>query len=626
MFSPVYQDDRILVNNVAYPVQDVKLHRDCYLNGNVVGTAIAKSITFSVEGDPIGNNSFQYHAGAGDDASGLTYSNIGTFHVTDRAYDNTTGISSITAMDDMLKFAVPYQSALDYASGEITVMDVLEEACTACGVALKPGQTLANGDFVVDSNQFTSGEYYTQVIQAIAGISGTFAQIIGDELVFALSIGTQKTISIYDYASVEIKRETRPINTVIIRNSQIEGENVTKTDGSTEQIQLVVSDNPFAYTQEKREALIDALYDQVYGYGYTAFELVGCADPALPCGTPVKVELMDGSYATSYILRADYVSPNGVTSATSAPSVIDSDVQYQFYPTVAELIRHTEIIVNKATGEITSLAKTIDSVSDTSQAALDTAQTNSTLITQLAEGITAAVSVSGGANLILGTAGRTGLEDWTLSEDGYAVGGNSNETTSGGYIQVGNGVQGTSVLSQTIRLVSGKTYAYYFKYRTNTTSGSEFGVSLAGLQVPLTASEAWQEAKGVFQAQNTDADVILSATACRLYVADLILIEGAGVSVWQQAPNEIVTSNTVIDNRGITLTREEEAYKAHLDNTQWEILNKDTGKRIVYADKDSSQLANTTIMDQLSVRRSASAAHALRILPVSDGAMFVIND
>ena len=109
MFSPVYQDDRIVVNTVAYPVQDVKLHRDCYLNGNVVGTAIAKSITFSVEGDPIGNNPFQYHAGAGDDASGLTYSNIGTFHVTDRAYDNTTGISSITAMDDMLKFAVPYQ-------------------------------------------------------------------------------------------------------------------------------------------------------------------------------------------------------------------------------------------------------------------------------------------------------------------------------------------------------------------------------------------------------------------------------------------------------------------------------------------------------------------------------------
>ena len=87
-----------------------------------------------------------------------------------------------------------------------------------------------------------------------------------------------------------------------------------------------------------------------------------------------------------------------------------------------------------------------------------------------------------------------------------------------------------------------------------------------------------------------------------------------------------MTANTVIDDRGITLTREEEAYKAHLDNTQWEILNKDTRKRIVYADKDSSQLANTTIMDQLSVRRSTSAAHALRILPVSDGAMFVIND
>ena len=106
----------------------------------------------------------------------------------------------------------------------------------------------------------------------------------------------------------------------------------------------------------------------------------------------------------------------------------------------------------------------------------------------------------------------------------------------------------------------------------------------------------------------------------------MILIEGNGVSVWQQAPNEVITASTVIDARGITLTEEGEAYKAHLDNTQWEILNQDLGKRIVYADKDSSQFANTTIVDQLSVQRSEDASHALRIIPVSNGAMFVIND
>lgn len=620
MFSPDYQYDYIDIGGVEYPIYNVQLHRDSYVNGNVVGSAIAKSISFSIEGDPIGSSSFEYHACFGDPDTDY---NVGTFHVVDTSPDDTLGITVITAMDDMVRFAMPYESELDYEGGLVTIQDVLDECCTNCGVSLKAGQTIVNSAFVVDSNQFTQGEYYTQVIQAIAQISGTFAHIEQDELVFSLTTGTSKTVSLTDYRDVAIKRQTQPINTVILRNSQAEGENVTMTDGSPTQIQLVISDNPFAYTQQKREDLITDLYTQVYGFGYTAYELTGTADPTLPCGTPVQIELQDESYITSYIFRSDYYSPNGGDGGMSAPSVIDSDVQYQYYPDTDERIRRAEIIVDKAQGQITSLTEALDDTSDKAGAALATAQVNSTLITQLSDGLTLATSRSNGQNIVKGTSGRQTLDDWELT--GEVITGIDDDTTSGGLIQVGDGVT-DSTLQQTIRLIPNREYAYYFMYRMDTITGSTYGVSICGIDIDLDESNFWQTASGSFTAQSKDNDIIVNSHLCRLYIADLILIEGQGVSVWQQAPNEVITATMIVDDRGTTWQKSGEAYEAHADNTEFEIVNRDQNRRIAYMDKDRAQFADTVIKGTLTVQRETTDSHALRIIPVTDGVMFVIND
>ena len=302
----------------------------------------------------------------------------------------------------------------------------------------------------------------------------------------------------------------------------------------------------------------------------------------------------------------------------SAPSIVDSDVQYQYQPSPEERLRRAEIIVDKANAEITAIVKTTESIGNTADAALEAAQSNSTLITQVAQGLTVAVSTTGGNNLLKGTSGRQGLLDWTLSEGGQAVGGTSNDTTSGGYIRVTDGQ-----LNQSFRLVLGQEYAYCYKYRLDG-SGS---FSIAGIDQPLVESDRWHQVQGTFTAQGQDGEAVITATPGSLVdIADLIVIQGAGVSVWRQAPNEVITATMTVDDRGTTWTKVGDPYEAHADNTQFEVRNKDTNTKIAYMHKDGAQFYNTTIKNQFTVQREGTSSSALRIIPVADGAMFVIND
>ena len=69
-----------------------------------------------------------------------------------------------------------------------------------------------------------------------------------------------------DYSELVIKRNTHPINVVSLGMSQVEGENITLRDEESIAADgkncLAINDNPFAYTQEKREELIVELFEK----------------------------------------------------------------------------------------------------------------------------------------------------------------------------------------------------------------------------------------------------------------------------------------------------------------------------------------------------------------------------
>lgn len=371
------QYDKIVLYGQEYEINNVQYEDDCYYEGNIFGTAIARTLDFEIENIiDLENKEFEYLTGIKTE-NGIEWISLGNFITQEVEPNDTTGVNKVNAMDYMLKSNITYESNLDYESGTVTMLQVLQEACQKAGIELATTD-FANANFIVDSNQFDENSLIRQVFQAVAQISGTFAKVRFDNKlyfktpkrqglkvkdvnkmlvkdlnalpVYKLSLANFK-MKLNDYSELILKRNTHPINLVSLGMSDVEGENVVLRDEEsiTEdgENSLVINDNPFAYTQSKREQLITALFDVVKGFEYTSFEIAGQAKPYQETGDEVAVINSDGTYSSSFLFRFNYKSPNGLESEMSAPSITKATVNYQNVATAEQISKRTELRVDK---------------------------------------------------------------------------------------------------------------------------------------------------------------------------------------------------------------------------------------------------------------------------------------
>ena len=379
------QYDKIVLGNEEYYINNVQYCDDCYLDGNIFGTAIARTLDFEIENIvDLEKKEFEYLTGIKTE-NGIEWISLGNFITQEAEPDEIGKTITVSAMDYMLKSNVEYKTELDYSRGTVTILQVLQEACTLAGLVLATTD-FANAGFIVDSNQFSDGSLIRQVFQAVAQISGTFAKIRYDNKLYFITpkrtgltvrevhtmkvkdlnklkvaklTGCKNKIRASDYSELTLKRNTHPINLVSLGMSDIEGENVVlKDEESIEEDgenSLVINDNPFAYTQAKREQLITALFNVVKGFKYTSFEIVGQSKPYYETGDEVIVIDTDGTYCYSFLFRFNYKSRNGLESEMSAPSIIKATVAYQNVLEAIDIAKRTEIIVNKQEQTITGI-------------------------------------------------------------------------------------------------------------------------------------------------------------------------------------------------------------------------------------------------------------------------------
>ena len=381
------QYDKIILDGQEYDINNVEYEDDCYLDGNIFGTAIARTLDFEIENIvDLENKEFKYLTGIKTE-NGIEWIDLGTFITQEVDPNDTTGITKVTAMDYMLKSNIEYVSNLNYESGTVTILQVLQEACQKAGMTLATTD-FANAGFIVDSNQFTEGSLIRQVFQAVAQISGTFAKVRYDDKLYFITpkttglkvkdvhkmlvkdlnklpisklAGCEFKMKMNDYSELILKRNTHPINLVSLGMSDVEGENVVKRDEESiaedGENSLVINDNPFAYTEEKRKQLITALFDTVKGFEYTSFEITGQAKPYQETGDEVVVVDKDGTFSYSFLFRFNYKSPNGLESEMSAPSLTKATVNYQNVETAEQIAKRTELRVDKQEQTITGIIK-----------------------------------------------------------------------------------------------------------------------------------------------------------------------------------------------------------------------------------------------------------------------------
>ena len=330
------------------------LHDDCYKEGNFIGTFVIKRLELSYEDKDLEFKQKEFNAYKEyklDDGSWESI-DYGTFIVQSVEESDTKEEIKVTAYDYGLKFANTYVTELNYSSGNVTLKNVIEEVCNKCNVELAT-LSFANSDFIVDSNQFVESNTFGNVVSAVASISCNFAKVKADnKLYLEFKNETNIIIELSDYENFDDKRDTHEYNAVSLGMSNVDGENVTMIDPSVQEGQenfLTINDNPFAYTQEKRNQLIEGIFNKINGFGYSSFVLDECMYPQLECGDLIKIRNKDGNLIDSIVLRITY---NNVSIKLEAPSVIKSTIEYINPPSAYDIARNAQILVDKANNNI----------------------------------------------------------------------------------------------------------------------------------------------------------------------------------------------------------------------------------------------------------------------------------
>lgn len=402
-----------------------------------------------------------------------------------------------------------------------------------------------------------------------------------------------------EYTELEDKRDTQPITCLRLGLSQIDGENVDIQD--EELIKkygenwLIINDNPFAYTQAKRVELINAIFDKVKGFGYSSFVSKTSFKPYLTCGDVIKFRNKAGELVKSIVLRYNH---NFDEITLEAPSETSATVNYVYPTKDIDLIKRTEIIVDKNTNQITSLTQQTTSIqNDLQQNYYDITQTNQ-LIQTSSTGITNTFSEAGGNNIFR----NTGLwfsqsdvnnpyEYWT----GKNVSKQNTDKSSNGSLMMLK--KGTLEQEQ---VVSNGNYTVSFKYKKL--------IQLATCKVIVNDNEyeLTQMTDTEWQTGSKDADgniVIkpLEVTSNHINVKftstvdnaieiyDLMVNAGTVKLAYSQNENE-VTTDTVNISKGITITSSsnDTKFKANADGIR--IVDKNNEKTILteFTDKGMS--------------------------------------
>lgn len=383
----VYDNTEINYDN---GIKEITLEDSVYVpDVGFIGQATSKKLTLILLDNEqtinLENKEFELYIGA-DYNNQTYYINYGKFIVNEPPEnDSTNGTIKIIAYDYMIKFNKIYQNEVAYP---IKLKDYLSNICTQAGVQLG-SQTFPNQNFWVSDNQF-EGKQLREVIKHIAKCAFSWARIGQDNKLY-LDFNTTgdviETFGLDDYKQDGFKRANEyygPINKVTYADSDIQGQEKSVPDESSIALigtkELVIYDNFFAYTTQKRQDLIQS-GNVLFGFNYmpvTQLELTGAI--YLDCTDIIEV-IDDKNNTIATRVFSHTIKYNGVISDTvSAPALSNNQQTYKNINTPANTNNRIEIVVDRATKKIQSI---IFEIGDRSQKQTSITQDLDSIISQV---------------------------------------------------------------------------------------------------------------------------------------------------------------------------------------------------------------------------------------------------
>ena len=223
----------IIIDENNY-LKDLKIEELRYVpEEGFIGGAVAKRVSGNFNNV---DNSFdiqdrevEVYLGVELEDETTEYIKYGTYIVQRPEDDQVTDNTSFEALDYMVKFNQEYKDRITYPC---KLKELLNDVLDQAGVNSKTN-TFANSDFIVENNQFEQSTTLRDVIKAITQMAFNWARIDEDDnfvMDFEINEEIDEELGTDDYFGFKKTDDYGPVNVIVLRNSQIEGENVTIKD------------------------------------------------------------------------------------------------------------------------------------------------------------------------------------------------------------------------------------------------------------------------------------------------------------------------------------------------------------------------------------------------------------
>lgn len=404
-----------------------------------IGGTVAKRVTgnfnnvdssFSIQ-----DREFELYLGVDLENGTTEYIKYGTFIVQKPEDDQVNDNTSFEALDYMIKLNLPWVDRMTYPC---TLKELFDDLVAQSGLSTKVTSFLNQG-FIVENNQFEEGTTRRDVLKAIAQIAFNWARIDEDNDIvmdFEKKDEVAETLTADNYYNFKKQDMYGPINVIVLRNSQVEGENITIRDeesiaqyGETE---LVISDNPFAYTQAKRTELIEA-GRILFGLTYIPMSMDMIGYMYLNCKDKIKATNLNNETFETYLLNHTIEYAGTISDSMEAPAATKTETKYQFTPPMIEALKHTELLVDKANQRIDAVIKNISDTNEKMveiEATLDGVTSTVKSVVQIANEAKETAEQtsekfenlqSGANNLIINSGYFNNTDSWEANGDGIIL-------------------------------------------------------------------------------------------------------------------------------------------------------------------------------------------------------------
>jgi hypothetical protein len=368
---------QIVVDGIDTPIsqsdnlQSFEIDSGCYVDGNIIGSVYSKCLKAKFVAIQSNLNDKSIYAKIGVKYADLSneYINTGKYRIERPNNEITANMSQITAYSDLYtNLDSKYVCNINYSTGDKALSDLYADVCTNLGLTPKSLEFI-NSTIPIVANPFTNGEKNRTVLQTIAKISCSFVDIDNDTNEIDLCWLSQNEEPDYifyksDYSSVEGGEVIcGPINCLIIKNSQIDDENVTIKDEESIKLNgehsITISDDYILHNAELRQQAIDSIWSRVKGMKYVDCKLTTYyGKPFLKLGNKIRIYISDTEYFDTYVLKHNFTYDGTFSSVIQSPALTEQEIKNKQDISLAEALANVQIDVNKQEKQITALIET----------------------------------------------------------------------------------------------------------------------------------------------------------------------------------------------------------------------------------------------------------------------------